>query len=100
MEALNQNMVFVKQFLFAEVRTRAGYIENKVWPPLPGAVFCEEDDGGVRIVGNGCLSKVSKIDQVVLVVKKPEMKLRKTMKTCEDLQNTAPGSGGQTLFSM
>ena len=57
---------------------RAGYIENKVWAPLPRAVFCEEDDGDVRLTGNGYFSKVQEIGQVVLVGKTPEIILQKS----------------------
>ena len=49
---------------------------SKVWPPLHEAIFCEEFDGDVRIGRNGWFSKVSEIDQVVLVGKELEIKLR------------------------
>ena len=48
--------------------------------PLPGAIFCEESPGHVRIARNGYLSKVVKIGQVVLVGKKAVSKLGKTCK--------------------
>ena len=55
---------------------------------VPGAVFGEESRGDVRIARNGCFSKVSKIDQVVLVGKKLEIKLRKTVKNSEDFRKS------------
>ena len=39
---------------------------------VPGAVFGEESRGDVRIVGNGCFTKVSKMGQVVVVGKEME----------------------------
>ena len=35
--------------IFQKVITRAGFIENYVWPDVPVAIFCEEHDADVRM---------------------------------------------------